>query len=42
MLHSDFAEFAFPRTPLNKGMKEGRVRLDSSDAAGGGLWLLED
>ena len=27
---------------MNKGKKEGRVRLDWSDAAGCGLWLLED
>src|SRR5215217_1190660 len=29
-------------TSVNKGKKEGRVRLDCSDAAGSGLWLLED
>src|SRR5215208_6384904 len=31
-----------PRTWVNEGKKEGRVRLDWSDAAGSGLWLLED
>jgi hypothetical protein len=39
---ANFAEFYFPRTSVNKGKKEGRVRLDWSDAAGSGLWLLED
>src|SRR5215212_2924747 len=39
--------YELPRIPLlgtsvNKGKKEGRVRLDWSDAAGSGLWLLED
>src|SRR5215218_11100502 len=31
-----------PGTSVNKGKKEGRVRLDWSDAAGSGLCLLED
>jgi hypothetical protein len=36
------SENSSSRTWVNKGKKEGRVRLDWSDVAGSGLWLLED
>ena len=41
-LLTELPRIHLPRTSVNKGKKEGRVRLDWSDAAGSGLWLLED
>ena len=42
ILVRELRRIPIPGTSVNKGKKEGRVRLDWSDAAGSGLWLLED
>src|SRR5829696_4317088 len=39
---SELRRIPLPGTSVNKGKKVGRVRLVWSDAAGSGLWLLED
>ena len=38
----ELPRITIPRTSVNKGKKKGGVRLDWSNAAGRGLWLLED